>query len=112
MFLALHECHHVSKWRVQSTCPNVGEHITCGTCGQPTTVTDVFGPWRVRCHDCNRVNGHATLRTTVIVTATKHAQEWTDHRVWVWQYGNLNSRILVTKSNVGVQAPLFTDAPF
>lgn len=122
MFLASHECGHVSKWRTQAV--NPGEHITCGTCGAPTRIKEVFGPWRVRCHDCNRVNGHATLRTTVVQTAIKHAQEWTTHHVWIWQYGNVASRRIVTADGttpkgttvpavpVGVQPPLFTDAPF
>lgn len=112
MFLALHECGHVSKWRVQSSAPQPGEELTCFYCHAATRVKELVGPWRVRCHDCRRVNGHATLRKSCVSTATAHVQEWDTHRVWVWQYGAPDSRILITKAEVGTQPPLFSDAPF
>lgn len=112
MFLALHECEHVSMWRTEPSAPRAGEHITCGTCGVATRVRELFGPWRVQCLDCHRVNGHATLEKTVTNTAIRHAQEWSTHRVRVWRYGDRASVHVVTSKDVGVQAALFTDAPF
>lgn len=108
MFSALHSCGHVSNWRESSTCPNVGEHMTCAHCGLWVTVTDVFGPWRVKCLDCHRLDGHATFKKTVVMTATRHVQErtWRSHRVKVWQFGNKDSVRVITAQEVGTQAQL------
>lgn len=112
MFSALHECGHVSLWRKEPEAPKRGEHITCGHCGVATRVQELFGPWRVQCLDCQRVNGHATLEKTVTMTAIRHVQEWTTHRVRLWRYGNVKSVHVVTSKEVGIQPALFTDAPF
>ena len=112
MFSAMHSCGHVSLWRTPRTCPDVGDELTCAYCGKAVRVTAVLGPWRVRCLDCRRVDGHATLTRTVMRTAIKHAQEWTTHRVRVWQFGDADSVRILSANNVGAQSALFSDAPF
>ena len=112
MFSALHECGHASDWRTEASAPRIGEHLTCAMCGAATRVRDLFGPWRVQCLDCPRVHCHATQERAVTVAAIRHAQEWTTHRVRVWQYGDRKSVHVVTAQTVGTQPALFSDAPF
>lgn len=112
MYLALHECGHLSQWRDKNQAPKAGELITCFRCAEGTRIKEVYGPWRARCADCRRINHHADYRKTVMDHAIKHVQEWTTHRVKVWAFGNRSSVVLITRANVGEQPALFTDAPF
>jgi hypothetical protein len=90
--------------------------MTCGRCGEVVRIVEVFGPWRVKCMDCHRVDGHATFRKTVMTTAIAHVQErtWRAHRVRVWQFGDSDSVVLVSNANVGSQPafPGTEGAPF
>jgi hypothetical protein len=108
MFSALHSCGHVSNWRDKVACPDVNDWMTCGRCGQVVRVVDVLGPWRVKCLDCHKLDGHATFRKTVMNTAIAHVQQrtWRAHRVRVWQFGNSDSIVIVCDKNVGAQPAL------
>lgn len=112
MFIAVYECGHYSKWRDKNSAPQPREHVICNYCTAHTVVVELVGPWRVKCHDCRRLNGHAVFEASVMRKAIAHAQEWTTHRVWVWRYEVVGSRKLVSAAEVGTQPPLFTDAPF
>ena len=111
MYSALHECGHVSLWRKEAAAPARGEELTCARCGQATRVVELYGPWRVKCMDCNRIDHHATLRVTVVRRAVEHTRTWA-HRVRVWQYGDTDSVLLVDPRIVGTQGELLSDAPF
>jgi hypothetical protein len=90
--------------------------MTCARCGNHVRVVAVLGPWRVRCIDCQHVDGHATFRKTVINTAIRHVQErtWHAHRVRVWQFGDNDSVVIISNTNVGAQPaiPGTEGAPF
>lgn len=113
MFSALHECGHVSLWRTQSACPNVNEWLTCSHCGKYVKVTKVVGPQVVKCLT-SRCGFHDKYTTVQGMqrAVVKHLQEWSTHRVRIWQFGDVSSVRVVTSKETGIQPTLISDAPF